>query len=106
MIDPFHRPIKSLRISLTRKCNLKCLYCHEEGELRSAQPYEISVAEIAKIARICHNEGVTKVKFSGGEPLLRKDIGQIHHGAAAFQRYFNDDQRSTPRGADRRSKRT
>jgi len=77
MIDPFHRPIKSLRISLTRKCNLKCLYCHEEGELRSAQPYEISVAEIAKIARICHNEGVTKVKFSGGEPLLRKDLSEV-----------------------------
>jgi cyclic pyranopterin phosphate synthase len=98
MFDPFHRPVKSLRISLTRKCNLKCLYCHEEGELRSAQPYEISVAEIAKIARICHNEGVTKVKFSGGEPLLRKDL--------SFGRYFNDDERSTPRGADRRSKRT
>ena len=77
MFDPFHRPIKSLRISLTRKCNLKCLYCHEEGELRSAQPYEISVAEIAKIARICHNEGVTKVKFSGGEPLLREDLSEV-----------------------------
>ena len=85
MIDPFHRPIKSLRISLTRKCNLKCLYCHEEGELRSAQPYEISVAEIAKIARICHNEGVTKVKFSGGEPLLRKDLSEVIKALPPFK---------------------
>ncbi len=85
MIDSFHRPIKSLRISLTRKCNLKCLYCHEEGELRSAQPYEISVAEIAKIARICHHEGVTKVKFSGGEPLLRKDLSEVIEALPPFK---------------------
>jgi cyclic pyranopterin phosphate synthase len=85
MFDPFHRPIKSLRISVTRKCNLKCLYCHEEGELRSAQPYEISVAEIAKIAHVCYEQGVTKVKFSGGEPLLRKDIGQIIKALPPFK---------------------
>ena len=85
MFDPFHRPIKSLRISLTRKCNLKCLYCHEEGELRSAQPYEISVAEIAKIARICYNEGATKVKFSGGEPLLRKDLSKVIKALPPFE---------------------
>jgi GTP 3',8-cyclase len=85
MFDPFHRPIKSLRISVTRKCNLKCLYCHEEGELRSAQPYEISVAEIAKIAHVCYEEGVTKVKFSGGEPLLRNDIGQIIKALPPFK---------------------
>ena len=85
MFDPFHRPIKSLRISLTRKCNLKCLYCHEEGELRSAQPYEISVAEIAKIARICNNEGVTKVKFSGGEPLLREDLSEVIKALPPFE---------------------
>jgi len=77
MHDPFFRPIKSLRISLTRKCNLSCLYCHREGELQNASPYEISVAEIAKVASICYDRGVTKVKFSGGEPLLRKDIREI-----------------------------
>jgi cyclic pyranopterin phosphate synthase len=84
MYDPCHRPIKSLRISLTRKCNLSCLYCHEEGEDRSARPYEISVSEIAKIARICYEEGVTKVKFSGGEPLLRKDVAQIIQALPPF----------------------
>lgn len=84
MFDPCHRPIKSLRISLTRKCNLNCLYCHEEGELRSAQPYEISVSEIAKITWICYNEGVTKVKFSGGEPLLRKDVAEVIRALPPF----------------------
>jgi cyclic pyranopterin phosphate synthase len=43
------------------------------------------VAEIAKIARICHNEGVTKVKFSGGEPLLRKDISEVIKALPPFE---------------------
>ena len=75
--DPYHRPIKSLRISLTRNCNLKCLYCHREGELQNVSSHEITAGEIAKIAHICYNHGVTKVKFSGGEPLLRKDLRTI-----------------------------
>lgn len=85
MFDPYHRPIKSLRISVTRKCNLNCIYCHEEGELHSAHPYEISVPEIAKIARLCYHEGVTKVKFSGGEPLLRKDIREVIEALPPFE---------------------
>ena len=85
MFDPYHRPIKSLRISVTHKCNLNCIYCHEEGELHSAHPYEISVPEIAKIARLCYNEGVTKVKFSGGEPLLRKDIREVIEALPPFE---------------------
>jgi len=85
MFDPYHRPIKSLRISVTRKCNLNCIYCHEEGELYSAHPYEISMPEITKIAQLCYNEGVTKVKFSGGEPLLRKDIREVIEALPPFE---------------------
>jgi cyclic pyranopterin phosphate synthase len=84
MFDPYQRPITSLRISLTRKCNLNCIYCHEEGELRSAHPYEISLSEITKIAQLCYNEGVSKVKFSGGEPLLRKDIRNVIEALPRF----------------------
>jgi len=85
MFDPYRRPIKSLRISLTHKCNLKCIYCHEEGELHSARPHEISVPEISKIAQLCYNEGVTKVKFSGGEPLLRRDIREVIEALPPFE---------------------
>ena len=85
MFDPYDRPIKSLRISLTHKCNLNCIYCHEEGELHTARPHEISVPEIAKIARLCYDEGVTKVKFSGGEPLLRKDIREVIEALPPFE---------------------
>lgn len=77
MYDPYNRPVKSLRISVTQKCNLKCLYCHKEGEDHNLSPYEITVKEIAKIAKICYENGVRKVKFSGGEPLLRDDLDKI-----------------------------
>jgi len=85
MYDPYNRPFRSLRISLTHKCNLNCIYCHEEGELLSPRPYEISVREITKIAQLCYDEGVTKVKFSGGEPLLRKDIREIIEALPPFK---------------------
>ncbi|HYA60646.1 MAG TPA: GTP 3',8-cyclase MoaA [Candidatus Acidoferrum sp.] len=77
MHDPYNRPIKSLRISVTQKCNLKCLYCHREGEDHNSNSYEITAEEIAKIAKICREHGVRKVKFSGGEPLLRDDLDKI-----------------------------
>jgi cyclic pyranopterin phosphate synthase len=85
MFDLYHRPVKSLRISLTRNCNLRCLYCHEEGELHTARQYEISAKEIAKIANICYDAGVTKVKFSGGEPLLRMDLREILQALPPFE---------------------
>ena len=75
LIDAYGRRISSLRISLTNRCNLKCIYCHNEGEKNSGS--EITVAEVAQIARICAKHGVDKIKFSGGEPLLRRDFEDI-----------------------------
>lgn len=75
LIDAYGRRISSLRISLTNRCNLKCIYCHNEGEVDSGS--EIAVAEVAQIARVCAKHGVDKVKFSGGEPLLRRDFEEI-----------------------------
>ena len=75
LIDAYGRKISSLRISLTNRCNLKCIYCHNEGEKNSGS--EITIAEVAQIARICAKHGVDKIKFSGGEPLLRRDFEDI-----------------------------
>ncbi len=77
MYDPYNRPVTSLRISVTHKCNLKCKYCHKEGECYSLSAHVITVKEIAKIAKICYENGVRKIKFSGGEPLLRDDFDKI-----------------------------
>jgi len=75
LVDRYGRVIRHLRISVTTRCNLNCIYCHMEGENPSGN--EISVDEIAKICKAFYDLGVQKVKITGGEPLLRKDIVEI-----------------------------
>ncbi|MCX9011887.1 MAG: GTP 3',8-cyclase MoaA [Candidatus Methanoperedens sp.] len=76
LTDRYGRVIKSLRISITKRCNLNCIYCHQEGE-NSNTGQEISGDTIAKIVASATGFGVDKVKFSGGEPLLRSDFEDI-----------------------------
>jgi cyclic pyranopterin phosphate synthase len=73
--DSYNRPVSNIRISLTPRCNLNCIYCHREGEVRPEA--EMSRAEIAEILRVAAKFGIRSVKFTGGEPLLRKDIVEI-----------------------------
>lgn len=73
--DPFNRPVSNIRISLTPKCNLSCIYCHKEGE-KSPQE-QITAEEIAEILRIAAKFEIRSVKFTGGEPLLRQDLLEI-----------------------------
>ncbi|HII98602.1 MAG TPA: GTP 3',8-cyclase MoaA [Methanoregula sp.] len=73
--DPFGRPVSNLRISLTPRCNFRCIYCHREGELRPET--ELTKEEIAEILRVSSKFGIRSVKFTGGEPLLREDIVDI-----------------------------
>jgi cyclic pyranopterin phosphate synthase len=74
-IDTFQRPILSLRISITNRCNIKCFYCHHDGAI--PQEYEMTPLEIERIAKIAKNLGIKKIRLSGGEPLVRKDIVNI-----------------------------
>jgi len=67
--------IDSLRISITQKCNLKCPYCHKEGQLDSEK--ELSLEEIKRIAKVANEIGIRKIKITGGEPFLRNDIVDI-----------------------------
>jgi len=73
--DPYNRPVSNLRVSLTPKCNLSCIYCHKEGE-ESPQD-QLSVEEIAEILRVAAKFEIRSVKFTGGEPLLRPDLLEI-----------------------------
>jgi cyclic pyranopterin phosphate synthase len=75
LVDPYGRKVTNLRISLTQRCNLACMYCHAEGERTPSG--EISAGQIAEVLRIAGNMGVRKVKFTGGEPLLRNDVCEI-----------------------------
>ena len=73
--DNFQRPVLSLRISITNRCNIRCFYCHHDGVI--PQEYEMTVSEIETIARVAKNIGIKKIRLSGGEPLIRKDITNI-----------------------------
>ena len=73
--DNFHRPIISLRISITNRCNIRCFYCHHDGII--PQEYEMTSQEIERISLIAKNIGVKKIRLSGGEPLIREDIIDI-----------------------------
>jgi len=70
--DKFGRPITDLRISITDRCNYKCVYCRtgNEGALYGDLPF----ADYLRMARVLVGMGVTKIRLTGGEPLLRKGV--------------------------------
>ncbi len=73
--DSYNRPVTNLRVSLTQRCNLRCIYCHAEGEVSPAS--ELTAEEIGEILRVAAGLGIKSVKFTGGEPLLRRDLVEI-----------------------------
>ncbi len=73
MIDNFGRNINYLRVSVTKRCNLNCSYCGVKNE----KSKELSPEQIEKIVRIFASFGITKVRLTGGEPLVRDDICDI-----------------------------
>ena len=76
--DSFKRNHTYLRISLIERCNLRCSYCMpQEGLLLSPKTNLMSCEEIYEIARHFVNNGVTKIRLTGGEPLIRKDFSEI-----------------------------
>lgn len=81
--DPYGRPLKSIRISVTSKCNFDCVYCHQEGIEKSRS--EMTADEIVRIVNVTAQHGVKKVKLTGGEPLLRRDIEEIVERVANVQ---------------------
>lgn len=75
MFDSFKRPINYLRISVTDRCNLRCAYCMpEEGIQQLAHRDILSFEEITEIVRHAVGLGITKIRITGGEPLVRKGI--------------------------------
>jgi GTP 3',8-cyclase len=73
--DGFERTIDYMRISITDRCNLRCVYCMPSGGLPPIPHREIlSYEEIIRIVGIAVKTGVTKVRITGGEPLVRKNI--------------------------------
>ncbi len=84
LYDNCGRPALNLRISLTQRCNLKCIYCHREGQFPDSGLPEMTATEVLRIARTAVSLGMTRIKLTGGEPLLRSDIVDIVRGLAAI----------------------
>ena len=76
--DNYERPVLNLRVSVTQKCDKHCPYCHREGETNPSTV--MTVKEIVRIVRIAISLGISRVKLTGGEPLLRKEIVEIVRG--------------------------
>src|ERR1700681_948347 len=72
LTDKFGRPITDLRISITDRCNYRCVYCRtgNEGALYGDLPFD----DYLRMARVLVGMGITKIRLTGGEPLLRKGV--------------------------------
>jgi cyclic pyranopterin phosphate synthase len=75
LMSPGNRPITSLRISVTDRCDLRCLFCMPDtGVPFMPAESHLTLAEIVRVVAVAARMGVSRVRLSGGEPLLRRDI--------------------------------
>lgn len=75
LIDSYNRSIDYLRISITDRCNLRCTYCMPKDGIPLMNPENIlRYEELIRIIKICASHGITRVRFTGGEPLVRKGV--------------------------------
>lgn len=82
MQDTFGRNIDYLRISVTEACNFRCIYCAPNGHT-APQESPLSTDDIEHIVRAAVALGITKIRLTGGEPLLRRDIIKIVHAISS-----------------------
>jgi cyclic pyranopterin phosphate synthase len=88
MLDRLRRPLRDLRISVTDRCNLRCPYCMPREVFGGDFPFLareelLSFEEITRIVRAMSAQGATKVRLTGGEPLLRRDLERLVEMLAA-----------------------
>lgn len=89
-LDKLQRPLRDLRISVTDRCNFRCGYCMPREAFGSDHPFLphaalLSFEEITRSARMALSLGVRKLRLTGGEPLLRKDIDKLIAQLAALR---------------------
>jgi cyclic pyranopterin phosphate synthase len=78
LVDAFRRPITYLRVSVTDRCNLRCVYCMPEAGLPwIPKPDVLSYEEIAEIVRAAARIGVRSIRLTGGEPLIRRNLDRL-----------------------------
>src|ERR1051325_1613511 len=76
--DSYNRAIRDLRVSVTDRCNFRCFYCRRPGEPPIAPKEQmLSYEEIEYACDIFVELGIQKIRLTGGEPMMRRDIEQI-----------------------------
>ena len=84
VVDTLQRPLRDLRLSVTDRCNFRCRYCMPEEIFGADYPFLssdkiLSFDEMERLTRIFVSLGVKKVRITGGEPLLRKNLPELIH---------------------------
>ena len=74
MIDPFGRSISYLRVSVTDRCDFRCTYCMAEDMTFLPKKDLLSLEELDRLCSVFIDKGVRKLRLTGGEPLVRKNI--------------------------------
>lgn len=86
MIDPFGRHITYLRISVTDRCDFRCLYCMPAQMTFMPRKELLSLEELTRLCRIFASLGVRKIRVTGGEPLVRRDVITLFEGLGELQK--------------------
>ena len=90
VLDTLHRPLRDLRVSVTDRCNFRCVYCMPKEVFGRDHPFLerrelLSFEEIARLARVFRGLGVETVRITGGEPLVRRDLERLIEMLAAIE---------------------
>jgi cyclic pyranopterin phosphate synthase len=80
MIDPFGRPITYLRVSVTDRCDFRCVYCMSEDMTFLSKPELLTLEEMERLCAAFIRLGTDKIRITGGEPLVRRGVTSLFHG--------------------------
>src|SRR6266478_4862937 len=97
--DSYGRAIRDLRVSLTDRCNFRCFYCLPHGEPPIAPKDQmLSYEEIESVCEVFVSLGIEKIRLTGGEPMMRRDIETIIEMLSALKRKGLQDLALTTNG--------
>ena len=84
LIDPYKRPVNYLRVSVTDRCDFRCQYCMAENMTFLPKKDLLSLEEIERICITFINLGTKKIRITGGEPLVRKNVMSLFKNLGSF----------------------
>ena len=79
LVDRYQRVVNYLRMSVTDRCDFRCVYCMSEDMRFVARPRLLTLEELARVGRVFCSLGVDKIRITGGEPLVRKNVLSLLH---------------------------